>query len=336
MNHFTFLTSGYIASLTSTREGETKLGERVLTLEDRQWQSLADNPATFVLIGIPEDIGVKANYGIGGTPTLWEPALKTILNVQETDKINGSDLVVLGYFDFSEWRTELENKPIEVWRKKVEDIDTEVAPVIEKIIACNKIPIIIGGGHNNAYPIIKGVSLAKNEPVNCINLDAHSDYRRIEGRHSGNGFRYAKMNGYLNRYVALGLDENYNGSNVLEDMNADSDIRYYTFEDIFLHEQIDFKEALARSAQFVRQRSCGLEVDMDRIEGALSSAASPCGVTPLQARQFVSFMAKNTDATYLHIAEGAIKLDNGREDMLTAKMVAYLVTDFIKGVMNKA
>lgn len=335
MSHFKFITPQYAAMLTAIREGETKLGEHVHIMEDNHWQNLADGSAIFVLIGIPEDIGVRANYGIGGTSTLWEPALKALLNIQETDKISGGDLAVLGYFDFAEWHAEPEHNPIEEWRTRVEEIDEEVAWVIEKIVSCNKIPIVIGGGHNNAYPIIKGVSKAKNEPINCINLDAHSDYRRIEGRHSGNGFRYAKMEGYLKRYVALGLDENYNGRNVLEDMDADDDIRYYMFEDIFLHGLTDFKEVLSRSVQFVRRQSCGVEVDVDRIEGMLSSAATPCGVTPLQARQFVSYMAKGIDAAYLHIAEGVIKLETGREDALTAKMVAYLVTDFIKGVMNR-
>nr|WP_233167177.1 arginase family protein [Pedobacter sp. ASV2] len=35
-----------------------------------------------------------------------------------------------------------------------------VFPIIEKIVAAGKVPIVIGGGHNNAYPIIKGSSLA--------------------------------------------------------------------------------------------------------------------------------------------------------------------------------
>lgn len=334
MNHFKFISQEFLAAQVSVREGETKLGEHVVCIRENDWSALASSAARFVIIGIPEDIGVKANYGTGGTPTLWEPALKAILNVQDADKLQGADMVVLGYFDFSEWRTALEGKPIEAWREKVEDIDIEVAAVIEKIIACDKIPLVIGGGHNNAYPIIKGISRAKNESINCINIDAHSDYRRLEGRHSGNGFRYAKMNGYLHRYVALGLDENYNSRNVLAEMDADADISYHTFEAIFLHEKMSFKEALSQSAAFLQRRLCGIEVDMDRIAGALSSAASPCGVSPVQVRQFVSYMAQNTDAAYLHIAEGAMMLDDGREDMLTAKMVAYLATDFMKAVKN--
>jgi formiminoglutamase len=36
--------------------------------------------------------------------------------------------------------------------------------------------------------------------VNAINFDAHSDFRILEGRHSGNGFSYAYEEGFLKKY----------------------------------------------------------------------------------------------------------------------------------------
>ncbi len=38
----------------------------------------------------------------------------------------------------------------------VNRLDTIVSQIVQKIIAAGKIPIIIGGGHNNAYGNIKG------------------------------------------------------------------------------------------------------------------------------------------------------------------------------------
>ena len=70
----------------------------------------------------------------------------------------------------------------------VNQIDKEVVHTITSIVKTGKIPIIIGGGHNNAYGNIKGTALAKGKPINAVNLDAHSDFRILEGRHSGNGF----------------------------------------------------------------------------------------------------------------------------------------------------
>src|SRR5688500_17654814 len=92
--------------LVNRRDGETKLGESIFLLEPENWQqSLAASAATFVLLGVPEDIGVRANYGIGGAHTAWPAALKAILNVQDTAGLPGSVIAVLGAFDFSDWMT---------------------------------------------------------------------------------------------------------------------------------------------------------------------------------------------------------------------------------------
>src|SRR5690606_2564127 len=99
-------------------------------------------------------------------------------------------------------------------RSHVGYIDETVYPLINKIAAAGKIPIVVGGGHNNCFPIIKGISLVTDKPINSINLDAHSDFRQMEGRHSGNGFRYAHREGYLEKYAAIGLHENYNAQEI--------------------------------------------------------------------------------------------------------------------------
>ena len=206
MKHFSFIKSTEISELISYRAGETKLGENIKTIQGDDWENeLATSTSKFVMLGIPEDIGVRANLGIGGTQSLWQPALKAVLNIQDTPFLSGKSLLVLGHFDFTTWITESKNASLEELRRMVAAIDEEVYPLIETIVATGKIPIIIGGGHNNAYPNIKGASRAMNKKINCVNLDAHSDFRIKEGRHSGNGFRYAKDEGYLDKYALIGL-----------------------------------------------------------------------------------------------------------------------------------
>jgi formiminoglutamase len=84
----------------------------------------------------------------------------------------------------------------------VNKVDDEVEQLAKMITEAKKIPIVIGGGHNNTYPLIKGTAKGWHKAgviplaqINCINLDAHSDYRPMEGRHSGNAFRYAEEDG---------------------------------------------------------------------------------------------------------------------------------------------
>ena len=69
---------------------------------------------------------------------------------------------------------------------------------------------------------------------------------------------------------------------------------------------------------------------MDCIENALSSATSPSGISVLQARQYITFIAQNAKAAYLHICEGATQLADGRKNENTGKLISYLVSDFVK------
>ncbi|HUS03479.1 MAG TPA: arginase family protein, partial [Chitinophagaceae bacterium] len=200
-----------------------------------------------------------------------------------------------------------------------------------------KIPVIIGGGHNNAYPAIKGAAkgLHKAEliplaQINCINLDAHADYRLIEGRHSGNAFRYADEDGYLNKYCIIGVHENYLQQNVIFDIVNNPFVDFISYEDIFIHEKKNFIQAIAHATGFTEETYTGIELDLDSIEGVLTSALTPSGISPLHARQYLNFVATDAKVAYLHINEGATRTEDDAEDTSTGKLISYLVSDFIK------
>jgi formiminoglutamase len=345
MKHFKFYSKEDILSLTTIRRFETRLGERLKLITDAgNWiEMLQQSTTKYVVLGIPEDIGIKANYGVGGADTAWLPFLSSFLNIQSNDFLPGEDILMLGHFDFGDIKYLIENNAydgeelIEAYRHAVNTIDEEVESVIKVIASCKKIPIVIGGGHNNSYPIIKGVAkgLHKAEmlplaQINVINLDAHPDFKYIEGRHSGNAFRYAAEDGFLGKYCVIGLHENYISQNILMDIHNDPFIDYISYEDIFLRERKNFIQAVAHSTGFTEDTYTGIELDMDCIENILSSAATPTGISTLQARQFVTFVAQDAKVAYLHICEGATQLADGRKNEITGKLISYLVSDFIK------
>lgn len=251
--------------------------------------------------------------------------------------------MVLGYFNFSDIKKLIElnahgsDELIDAYRHAVNFIDDEVESVVKLITSNKKIPVVIGGGHNNAYPLIKGAAkgfykagLLPLAQINCINLDAHTDYRPLEGRHSGNGFRYADEDGYLQKYCVVGVHENYMPQNVWIDIVNNPFVDLITYEDIFVHEKQSFLQAVAEAASFTDDTYTGIEMDLDSIENVLSSAMTPSGISHLHARQYVNYVAKNVKVAYLHICEGAIKLDDGRKIETTGKLTSYLVSDFIK------
>jgi formiminoglutamase len=351
MKHFKFYNKHDILSLTKIRRFETKLGERVHCLPDKTQleSSLQQTPAKYILFGIPEDIGVRANHGVGGTDSVWVPFLSCFLNIQSNDFVVGDELLLLGHFDFGDMKYLIEQNAhdseerINAYRHAVITIDEEVEEMVKLISACNKIPIAIGGGHNNSYPLIKGASkgLYKAEriplaQINCINLDAHTDFRPSEGRHSGNGFRYAEEDGYLQKYCIVGLHENYLPQNVWLDIVNNPFLDFITYEDIFIHEKRNFTQAIAHATGFTEDTYTGIELDLDCIENILSSAESPSGLQALHARKFVTFAAIDSKVAYLHICEGATHLNDGRKKETTGKLISYLVSDFMKAHMEGA
>jgi len=87
MKHFKFYNKQDILYLTKIRRFETKLGEMVQVIDDQNnlEKSLNDTISKYVLIGIPEDIGVRANGGAGGADTAWLPFLQSFFNIQSND-----------------------------------------------------------------------------------------------------------------------------------------------------------------------------------------------------------------------------------------------------------
>lgn len=323
MDSFRIYTRDHILSFVNQRVGEEKWGEYVKTVSSLDEVSTIE--ARFVLLGIPEDIGVRANYGLGGTKTAWESTLKALLNIQSNPFLNGEEILVLGHFDIEEPT----DQSMIGLRKKTAQIDSLVYPVIEKIVSAGKIPIVVGGGHNNAFPIIAGLHLGNGrQKVHVVNIDAHADLRLpTEGRHSGNGFSNALGSGFLDQYRIFGLQQNYVHQSLPSYLSAHQNIKALYFEEILLSN----KSITAHWNPFIETlpSPCGLEIDLDSIAQVLSSATTPSGFALNDIRKLL--LTNSKEFGYLHICEGAAQLSDGRIAHTIGKTIAYLISDFIKG-----
>ena len=333
-----------LAKVTNHRSGEIKFGEKMIVIPKGadKIKFLQESEAKYVLLGIPEDIGVRANYGRPGAASAWDSAIKSIANIQHNRFCKGSQIIVLGQLNVAEEMRNVEKLDFNdiddrsKLSQLVEKIDKEVSHIIFTIIKAGKTPIIIGGGHNNAYGNIKGSALAKGKPVNAINFDAHSDFRILEGRHSGNGFSYAYEEGFLKKYFIFGLHENYTSKSVLDIIKKIEDrVRYNTYDSVNIRKEKDFNKEMSSALEFIKSDSFGIEIDLDAIPNIASSAMTISGFSIEQLRQFISFFGQHKNATYLHICEGAPDLDDSQNNHLIGKLIGYLVTDFIKASHEK-
>lgn len=328
-------TKDTIASLIQIRAGETKLGEALHFVQDGEGLPLALKHcgARFVLLGVPEDVGVRANLGIGGTGTAWPYFLKSFLNLQETPLLSGEQVLLLGHLEPSSGHLP-GDIGTEALRKATQELDESLAPLIRSIVSCGKIPLVVGGGHNNAYPLLRGASEALGRAVHCTNMDAHSDFRPLEGRHSGNGFRYAMHEGWMRKYAIVGLHEGYNSATIVQELLSNENIQASFWEDIFLRNLFSWEEAIDRALNFIGDGPYGVELDVDSICHVLSSAATPVGVHSTEAMRYLYKAAQKGAPLYLHLPEGIVTRADGEHDPATGKLLSYLVQAFCKGILE--
>ena len=322
-------------TLLNKRANESKFGEHIQLLSNSTniYESLVNLDVDYVIIGIPEDVGVFANYGNRGTARAWKATLKVLLNIQSNAFTNPSKVLILGHLDFSKEMEKIDGydttdkRHIEKARKLTEKIDKHVTDLIYQIVRSGKKPIVIGGGHNNAYGNLKGTSLALKNPINVVNFDAHSDFRRQEGRHSGNGFSYAYSEGFLKKYFIFGLHENYTSDHIFKTLDRFKALQYNTFESLIIRKDKKFKIELERAAKHVTEKPFGIEVDCAAITLIPSSAMTPSGFSVKKARSFVSYFGKQSNAAYLHICEAA---PTPETETIVGKLITYLITDFMR------
>jgi len=88
----------------------------------------------------------------------------------------------------------------------------------------------------------------------------------MEGRHSGNGFRYAYEQKFLSKYAIVGLHESYNAGNVLQFMmDRPENFSLSFFEDIFIRENISFTKAVDKAIEHVKDNSIQFIENGDQI-----------------------------------------------------------------------
>ncbi len=296
------------------RDGEVKLGERVVfRTEDDAWKQ-----CRYHVLGVQEDVGPQLNGGLSGAKNGFRAFINRFLGLQANRFIRGEAIAIHGTISL------INEQQAAVGM--IEDLDELIARWTTEVIENGGIPIVIGGGHNNAFGLVKSLATVAEQPVNVVNLDPHADTRALTFRHSGNPFSAAFSAGYLKNYTVLGLHESYNNEAIL-DYLTEMQVTVFYFEswlDSLSQFEIDVNQVASDSMGTL----AGVELDMDAIAFMPASAFTPSGVTVDQARMYIRKMARNIKVGYLHLPEAAPK--NEQDDKIVGKTLAYLVSDFIK------
>lgn len=293
------------------RDGETRAGEH--------FSQQVLSAAKYVLIGISENVGPLANLGRKGSENAFEAFSKVFFNTQFYPEVPLQNLVFLG--EVKQVKQPLDRSEATIL---VEELDQLILEVLTQYLAPHQIPILVGGGHNNALPLMRWA--ANKGKLSVVNIDAHADLRPTDMRHSGNSFSFALEEGLLANYGVFGLHEAFNNSAIRNQL-TNPQISYRFYED-YLQGPYQLLDDVMGFVSH-QHHAVGIEIDMDSIALMPSSAFSPSGWSLDQIRALVLKLGHiKPQIAYLNLTEAA-PLDE-HDDIIVGKALSYLVRDFVR------
>lgn len=288
-------------------------------------QSLPEAPCVVAILGVPQDIGVERNGGRVGAaeaPAAIRRALTKLTPSAFLQAVQNGELVLCDLGD------------IDTTGKTLEQIHDEVHDVVAQLVVRGVVPIVLGGGHDCAWPTVRAVS-STGRPFGVINVDAHTDVRPLnDGRaHSGSPFRQMldmpDSRLLPGGFVEFGIQwTSASASHIADILNAGMHVMML---DDIRHEgtgtswQRAIDNASASGTMY-------LSVDMDSFASAYApgvSAPAADGFTPAEIRPCIRQAAATGALAAFDIVEVNPRFDvDGR----TAKLAAQLIADVLTGL----
>ncbi|MFA6455872.1 MAG: formimidoylglutamase [Bacteroidota bacterium] len=279
------------------------------------------------IIGVPTDEGVKRNGGRigakGGPTVIRQEFYKRTAFVIGKEKSPASVPV----FDFGDVKI----------GKTLEETHEILADVVHALISANITPIVLGGGHDIAYPNFLGFSKGKKS-VGVINIDTHLDYRKPNPkRNSGTSFRQmldhpvSPLNAM--NLVEVGIQSFANSSEHYSEL-VERGATVFSLRDV-REDGITKIMDLAYELSTSNADSLYISFDLDAVHGADApgvSAPLPTGLTPEEFLTAALFAGKRRKTKLIDIVEMNPKYDvDGR----TAKLAALAMMYFLTGIANR-
>lgn len=272
------------------------------------------------LIGYMCDEGVRRNFGRVGARSAPETIRKAMTGMAvhfDTDKIAAVDagnVICAG--------------------ENLESSFKILQGKVEMLLANQVFPIVIGGGHETAYPHFSAVqNYHAGMNVGIINLDAHFDLRNYEnGPHSGSPFRHiaddAVAYGRSFNYLPIGIRPESNVKSMFDFMESKGQ-QYVLLNDVKQNLSL-VCNALTAFAD--RMDKIYLTIDMDCLPAGYApgvSAPGPDGLVPSEISELINAIPRDKLVS-MDVVEVNPKFDiDGRTSRLAASLISSSIQNEI-------
>jgi formiminoglutamase len=304
------------------RFDDPRLGEVVVF---RSRDSEAVQPGQAVLIGFPQDEGVRRNQGRPGAAFAPDAIRGWLYRMTLGDPTRECDLASLPPLDAGNVRILVD----------LEETQQALAEVVAGVLNQGGVPVVLGGGHETAYGVFLGY-VAAGRPVGIVNVDAHLDVRPLlDGRgHSGSPFRQALEHptAPLGRYVCLGAEPH---------VNCRAHWRYAQKRGCVVRWRDELRPSLAHHVAVEGERMAGagyavhVSVDADAVciaDVPGVSAPNPVGLAGAEVIAAARLAGAAFEISGLDLVEINPRFDR---DGQSARWGAMLVWNFLVGLLDR-
>ena len=308
---------------------DPRLGEVVRRLGGPQDAPLLEG-ADAALLGVPEDRGILANKGREGARLGPRAIRKAFYRLTPGFNPFLSDLKLV---DLGDIRTQ---------GRTLEEVHEDLASVVGEVAALGVVPLVLGGGHDLAYPdllgLCTGLKLGEGQ-LGVINVDQHLDVRDLSfgGITSGTPFYRAleELPGRPLRgenFVEYGVQESHNSPyyyNWLMERRA----TILTLGEVQGRPIETFLKSLQLAGRGPRVLTVSVDIDAVRSTDAPgASAGSPNGLSAQDVAKIAHLAGRTERVRLLDILETCPPLD---QDGRTASLAADILFWFLKGMCER-
>jgi formiminoglutamase len=306
------------------RPDDPRLGEFIETWQGNIGRLRVGRP---VLVGFPQDEGIRRNFGRPGTALAPNEIRAWLARLTPWDGASDTDLST--------------NPPLDAGNVKIsgplEETQSDLAEVIGGILAVDAIPVVLGGGHETAFGHYLGYVRAGRK-VGIINLDAHFDVRPCMGTlgHSGSPFRQAMEQGTHplpgSHYVCLGAQPQSVSRDHLRYLQERGGRVVWADS---LHKSLP--QVLSAEIQRLADIGCKVYVTLDadvvhEAEVPAVSAPNPAGLSAASLLGCARLAGQSTHVASFELVEINPLLDR---DSQSARWAALAIWQFLVGLANR-
>lgn len=274
------------------------------------------------IVGVPQDEGVKRNMGRTGANRAPDEVRKYLYRLTPFNFKFKNQITKLKIFDLGNLKV----------NGNLEQIHERLVFVVGELIKAGVIPIVIGGGHDIAFPDYFGFAgNFEKEKKAVINIDTHLDVRESQLRNSGTPFRQILESELKpDKMFEIGI-QNYANSIYHFEYALNNGVEIFTLDEIR-------EKGMSFILNVIKNKLQGhlvhLSFDMDSVRNADApgvSATYPDGLKAEEVLEVALFCGLNLNVKIVDIAEVNPEFDI---DGKTSRLASLFILNFLTGIAN--